>query len=615
MLLLFVAGIASAMARYTNSLADEVGVVFLWLGFLVGAMSYFQMRLEAREAIEKLEMEELARSAQRTSIFETTDAESFPARRAREQFEKWFVPAFTLLLFLVQAGAAWWMWVHVFKPPVQEPQPYLVAMASVFVGCFFFLFIIGRFSASFARFEDQRLLRPGANYMLLSGYLCLASAASIALVHYGHEKFDLVIARVLCGILTLTAAETLINLVFEIYRPRVKGKAVRLLYDSRLVGLLGQPEGLFTTAAQAIDYQFGFKVSETWFYKFLERSLSRLILAQLGILLFSTCFVFIEPHEEALLERFGKPVAGREVLQPGPHFTYPWPVDRVYRFATKQIQTFNIGYVPDPEKEKEKVVLWTVSHTKEEYNLMVASNERDTNTNSPAASQTVPVNLLSVSIPVQYRIKDIVKWARNHADGAAMLEKLAGREVNRYLVSVDLIEIMSTGREHAAEELRDRIQKIADERELGVEVTFVGLRDIHPPIGQENAKGAEAFESVIGAEQEKAAKILTAEGSAAKTNALTSAEATRIHEEAVAFKLRRVTSAQAAAAQFADQIKAFNAAPIVYPERFYLQTIARATAGARKYVLAVTNTSEVYQLNLEDKIRQDLLDIPVPPKK
>ena len=78
------------------------------------------------------------------------------------------------------------------------------------------------------------------------------------------------------------AVETLVQLVLEIYRPRVKGKVERPLYESRLVGLLGQPEGLITTAAQALDYQFGFKVSETWFYRFFERALGWLLLLQVG---------------------------------------------------------------------------------------------------------------------------------------------------------------------------------------------------------------------------------------------------------------------------------------------------------------------------------------------
>ena len=58
---------------------------------------------------------------------------------------------------------------------------------------------------------------------------------------------------------------------------------------------------------------------------------------------------------------------------------------------------------------------------------------------------------------------------------------IANREVVRYLVSVDLDEIMSQGRSEAANILRERIQAEADKRALGANIIFVGLQDIHPP--------------------------------------------------------------------------------------------------------------------------------------
>ena len=73
----------------------------------------------------------------------------------------------------------------------------------------------------------------------------------------------------------------------------------------RVAGLLAQPESLFTTAAQTLDYQFGFKVSETWFYRFAEQAVGMVALAQILVLGFSTCVVFIDAGEEGLLERFG----------------------------------------------------------------------------------------------------------------------------------------------------------------------------------------------------------------------------------------------------------------------------------------------------------------------
>src|SRR5579872_2670435 len=95
--MLISAVIGTMVARYTNSQSDEIGIVFLWLGFLVACFSYFQMGMEAREKLERLEMDELARSTAKASMFEATEADAFPAHRAREQFEKWLIPAFSIL--------------------------------------------------------------------------------------------------------------------------------------------------------------------------------------------------------------------------------------------------------------------------------------------------------------------------------------------------------------------------------------------------------------------------------------------------------------------------------------------------------------------------------------
>jgi len=45
--------------------------VFLGLGFLVTLFSYFQARMEVRERLEKLQLDELAKSARNTTLFES----------------------------------------------------------------------------------------------------------------------------------------------------------------------------------------------------------------------------------------------------------------------------------------------------------------------------------------------------------------------------------------------------------------------------------------------------------------------------------------------------------------------------------------------------------------
>src|SRR5438445_9678698 len=356
--LLTVGVVSAGVARYAASATGRVGATFVGIGFLVAVVSYFQMRLEERERLEKLEFDELKKARSSATLFPEARADTFPARRSREYFEKYLVPLFAALLFLLQGGAGWWFWkwLGTASPPSHDRARIAIALYALFA---LILFLLGKYSSGLARLEGRRLLRPGAGYLILGAFIAALAAVTEGFAYFDFRTVDRWVAYGLGGVLVLTAIETLVGLVFEVYRPRVSGQATRLLYESRLIGLLGQPGGLITTAAQALDYQFGFKVSETWFYKFLEKALAWIILLQVGALFLSTTFVIIEPDEQALLERFGRPVAARAVLEPGWHFKWPWPIDQVFRFKTRAIQSFLVGEVPDSTSDKEETVLWT----------------------------------------------------------------------------------------------------------------------------------------------------------------------------------------------------------------------------------------------------------------
>jgi hypothetical protein len=82
--------------------------------------------------------------------------------------------------------------------------------------------------------------------------------------------------------------------------------------------------------------------------------------------------------------------------------------------------------------------------------------------------------------------------------------------------------------------------------------------------------------------------------------------------DAEAVRVRTEAGAMARAALFTNQLPAYAAAPRTYAERAYLQTLVRSGGANRKIIMGVTNSQEVILLNLEEKIRADLLDIPLP---
>jgi regulator of protease activity HflC (stomatin/prohibitin superfamily) len=211
---------------------------------------------------------------------------------------------------------------------------------------------------------------------------------------------------------------------------------------------------------------------------------------------------------------------------------------------------------------------------------------------------------------VQFQITNLVDWAYKNEDAPALLEDLGTREVVRYLVGVDMNDIMSQGRQEAAQALAERIQAAADRHTLGARIISVDLGDLHPPV-----KVAPDYEKVIAAAQTKKAKILAARADDIRTNALAGAQATSILNKANAERTSREIGAVAQAALFTNQIPAFESAPSVYAERAYLQTFARATANARKFLLLTTNTHDVLTFDLQESLAQSLLNLKVPPPK
>lgn len=597
----------------TSSTVGLGGVVLLGIGTLIGFFSFIQSHLIDRERVEALEMQELDRTRGNESLFAGAAEDAYPSRNARRQFEKWVVPIFSVLVLIGQALGLMLVYGQLDGWTLfSSAQASDSAMPIMFFALFMVvLFMMGKYSAGLAKMDGQDLLRPGANYMLLGSVVCTAVViAETASIEY--PVWEKVFTWVVFVVIAVSALENLFTLVLEIYRPRLDDKKARLLYDSRLIGLLGQPGGLISTAAHTLDYQFGFKVSETWFYKYLEQKLALIIAIQVVVLFLSSSFVVIQANEKAVKERFGEQSA--KLLTPGFHLKLPWPIDKVYRYKTGEIQEFVLGVLEQNDEPEPEVLLWTTQHNHGSSNDMIVAN-RDVLLDS-ASSDSVPVNLLTVSIPVQYRINNLTNWVYKTDNAVSMLRKISMRQVTRYLIGVDINELMGPGRTKAQGDLKKAIQQQANISELGAEIVFVGLQDIHPPVGkneQSKATGgvAENYEKVnvarlhsetnrLGALQYKAGRVPRAYGLAAELLAKARSESNS-----------KVALAKAEAERFSHQISAFKAAPSVYKTRSKLETFEQATRGARKYILSDTENGDIINLELQDKLRSDLLDVTV----
>ncbi len=578
------------------------------VGALVGARYYLE-----RRAVEERQDAELARVERPEASLFASDAEEgdpLSTVRARAQFEAVVVRAAAPALALAQGWAAWRLrrWLIVGVAPAATGR---LGAAALLAAQAFLLFLAGRYLIGLARDPARRLLRGPGALLGLGALGALFGAASGIAGHAGWAPADRATAFVFTGVLALLAIESLIAFLADLYRPRRRDEAPRTAYESRIARWIAEPAGWIGDAAKSLDYQFGFKVSETWFYRFLRGALAPLALFQVLILYALSSVVALAPHEEAVIERFGVPradAAGGWRLEPGFHWKWPWPFETVRRFPARRLQTIYVGFRHDEARARPTTLLWTRPHYAEEDAFLLASGEA-----APAAGVSAvgaereaaaPVNLLSFNIPIEYRIRDLRRYAYGFTDPGAVLQRFAYRTLTRALAARDLQHVLGAERMETANILRTELQAEADRLGLGVEIAFVGLHGVHPPVPV-----ADAFEDVVGALEQREARILEARAYRHRRLPVAEAEARRVVFEAEAYRARRALTASAEAEQFLSRKGAADRSPAVFRNWYYLQAVREALRGVRTYVVAAAPEAEVVQFNFEEATPSSLLDL------
>ena len=556
------------------------------LALMIAVVVYLREQFARRVEEEKRDAELAATERVSSSIFnQQEDGEPFSIAQTRHQFERFVMPAIAPLLAIGLAVWAWSLYRQLHQPTAAPEQRLLAA--AFLAGQAFTTFLLSRYLLGI------KLRGPGIAHGIICIAAFLAGLATLA-GEMGYPPADHIAALVLTAFAGILAVECFVNFLAELYRPRRRGGEFCRSYESRLGGLLTEPGAWARNVAGALDYQFGFKVSDTWLFHFLETALLPLILFQLVVLYLLSCLVFLAPDETGILEHFGQPVAQ---LDSGAHLKLPWPFETVLRFPAKRVLSFRIGQGQAGQIEP-RVIVWSVPHVQGEEQFLVAAPRSGTDTN------TVPVNLVSFNIPVEYQITNVFAFAYNHADAARLVQQIAYRSLTQEAASRDLFDLMGDGQTQIANALRERIQAEADRRQLGIEIKFVGLQGVHPP-----TQVAEAFESVIGALEQKEASILTAHSGAGRTVTLAGAESTKATLDATGYRAQRTEISAAEAKRFLILAQTASKSPRVFRTNLYLGVIADALADIRKYIVPASAENEVIQLDFEEKLRPELFDL------
>ena len=653
-------GAIAALARLV-----AVGVPIWFVVFLV----FKQLRRVATEQLETAELKRAQAAGASEAIFDVEDEALLLEQNRLRWMLTWILPASSvvLVLYILVGHFIGWGWslqnafsgagVHRTSDPMK--------MFGFIAGIGVLSFLYSRYSIALARLPQWRLLRAGAVCMAGTAVACLLLAVAL-MAGTGFSWAEGLVAYIVRVALLVLGIEFAANFIFDFYRPRTPGILPRPSFESRLLALLAEPGGVAKSIADAVNYQFGFEVSSTWFYQLLQRWLFPIAVFSLFVVLVLSSVVIVDADEQAIVERFGRR-ASASVLEPGLHFKWPFPIDVVQRAPVRRVRELVIGEAEDAGHEEEgKAVLWTEAHDYvPELMLLVNAPKHSGEAGAgpmpgeSAGSRSVPVALLMISVPIEYRIKDLRDYIYNYQEPERLIEAVAYQFLSEYGAGVDLDSLMGPGREDLNRQLHSRIQQKLDEYDIGVEIVFAGTRGAHPP-----AKDgvAEAFLSVITAQTQKATTILAAEGEAQKilTNvagttsraeALDKAilERDRLHSESGAGAEQKqaaeqlvedlllgnphqgipplsgqaaaivagaradasnlVAEASAKVRAFSTDLVAFNSAPALYRQRKAME-VWSGLEGVRKYLIVGDAANVIIEYETEQKggLDQVLID-------
>ncbi|MDD5697191.1 MAG: SPFH domain-containing protein [Victivallaceae bacterium] len=620
-ILILILGISANFAGSdTFSLAVlpyTLAALFAFSAMIYGLMS----TAAAQEEEEKL----LLANRKQSSLLSIEEDVRFTAGRSFENYKRYAPYVLASLGVIILAAivtgfySAWNA-----RPEGMKIIPPDANLSAFVAGIFMLISIFsGAFLIGQSRTKTFRWLQPLGAWLILGSVVLLAAGAATLVSARFLPQADYYTSRTVIVIYMVLGAEFIFNLVVEFYRPRTLEEP-RPVFESRLLALFTEPGGVMRNIADTLDYQFGFKVSGTWIYRFLEKALFPLLIVWAMILWAFTCIQEVGPNEVGIRQRFGRIVSEKQ-LPPGVYLSLPYPFGKIARYSCSEIHQVLAGpEMTDPGGKKilPRIILWTKEHYGKEAKYLVAVKPNAAFAEAVAKetrrkafseekyrltpSNATPVSFLGASLPIQYRIKkeQLINFAYQYRDAAQILKNIGEMEVTRYFASVDFMSVMSYARHQASETLQARIQQAVDDIELGVEIIRVNLLDVHPPVGDVS----QSFQKVIEALENRETRILEAKAYRASTLPVIQSQKANILAIAQAYQYRVKTVARAESERFGKQLKAFEIMPGIYKLRTYLDFLEKDTAEIRKFIVSASMPYQIYELNFEQKQRLDLID-------
>lgn len=319
----------------------------------------------------------------------------------------------------------------------------------------------------------------------------------------------------------------------------------------------------------------------------------RLIVAPIMLIVLAIWFMMggpaytVAPGEEGLVLTFGKYT---KTTEPGFHFKLPWPIQTVELADIGEVKRLEIGF------------------RSEQYGGQTSyrSFDSDRSLLQEAQMLTGDENVVDCSMAVQYRIKNSRDYLFNFEPGDVpnMLQAIAEAALRQAVGDHPINDVLTTGKVQISNEIKQKMQELADLTGAGVTIHDVYLQDVQPP-----AQVADAFKDVASAREEREKIINEAHAYQSEQIPRAEGEAERLKQQAEGYKEARIAEAQGSVARFESIAEQYRLSPEITRARLYLETMANLLP--KLQITVVDDAAGI--VNLKTMGRNGMVLMPPPP--
>ncbi|MFT6094349.1 MAG: membrane protease subunit HflK [Pseudohongiellaceae bacterium] len=268
-------------------------------------------------------------------------------------------------------------------------------------------------------------------------------------------------------------------------------------------------------------------------------------------------FYTVDQAEQGVVMRFGKVID--QVVQPGLHWNPPM-IDEV---------------------------------------TLVNTQELNTETYSSRATLTTDENIIDIAVTVQYLIQDPVKFVIEVANPKLSLDNSAESAIRHVVGGNSMEQILTTGRDLVAVDVKERLQNYMDAYETGIFISQVNVENTQPP---DNVRPA--FDDVIRAREDEQRAQNEAQQYSNRVIPNARGEAQRQIEQANAYKEQVIARAEGDASRFDQLLTEYAKAPEVTRQRMYIDSLQDVLTASSKIMVDVDGGNNMLYLPLDKMMGQ-----------